>query len=57
MPHSQLTLLEAAETLGVGVVDVQRLITLGRLEFQQVCTGRCELLVSRDSVLAMSQLS
>lgn len=50
---SQLTLAEAAQTLGVEIADVQRLITLGRLEFQQVCSGRCELLVSRESVLAL----
>ncbi len=51
---SQLTLAEAATVLGVEITEVQRLITLGRLEFQQVCSGRCELLVSRDSVLALS---
>ncbi len=50
---SQLTLPEAAAVLGVEITEVQRLITLGRLEFQQVCSGRCELLVSRDSVLAL----
>ncbi|MGJ9423026.1 hypothetical protein [Aeromicrobium sp. CF3.5] len=50
---SQLTLAEAADVLGVKITEIQRLITLGRLEFQQVCSGRCELLVSRDSVLAL----
>lgn len=50
---SQLTLAEAATALGVEIGEIQRLITLGRLEFQQVCSGRCELLVSRDSVLAL----
>jgi excisionase family DNA binding protein len=53
VPASQLTLAEAAETLGVSISEIQHLITLGRLEFQQVCSGRCELLVSRDSVLAL----
>lgn len=50
---TQLTLLEAANALGVDIAEIQRLITLGRLEFQQVCSGRCELVVSRDSVLAL----
>lgn len=50
---NQLTLTEAADLLGVQIGDVQRLITLGRLDYQQVCSGRCELLVSRDSVLAL----
>ena len=50
---SQLTLAEAAEVLDVEIGEVQRLITLGRLDFQQACSGRCELLVSRDSVLAL----
>lgn len=52
---SQLTLAEAADVLGVEIGEVQRLITLGRLDFQQVCSGRCELLVSRDSVLSLSE--
>ncbi len=53
MPHTQLTLAEAADVLGVQLDQVQRLITLGRLDYQQVCSGRCELLVSRESVLAL----
>lgn len=50
---SQLTLAEAADVLDVEITEIQRLITLGRLEFQQVCSGRCELLVSQDSVLGL----
>ena len=50
---SQLTIAEAASLLGVSITEVRRLITLGRLDFHQVCSGRCELLVSRDSVLAL----
>ena len=50
---SQLTIAEAAALLDVPSSEVQRLISLGRLEYQQVCSGRCELLVSRDSALAL----
>lgn len=50
---SQLTVPEAAALLGVPVAEVQRLISTGRLEHQLTCSGRCELLVSRESLEAV----
>lgn len=49
---SQLTVPEAAELLGVTSAEVHGLIARGRLEHQLACSGRCELLVSLESVLA-----
>ncbi|MEH3032675.1 MAG: hypothetical protein PGN07_01210 [Aeromicrobium erythreum] len=50
---SQLTVAEAADLLGVPGAEVHRLIATGRLEHQLTCSGRCELLVSLESVMAV----
>lgn len=50
---SQLTVTEAADVLDVPTTEVHRLIATGRLDHQLACSGRCELLVSHESVLAV----
>jgi hypothetical protein len=50
---SQLTVADAAALLDVPVAEVHRLIATGRLDHQLTCSGRCELLVSHESVLAV----
>ncbi len=48
---TQLRVDEAATLLDVPVAEVHRLVATGRLEHQLACSGRCELLVSHESVL------
>ena len=50
---SQLTVAEAAGLLEVSTAEVHRLIATGRLDHQLACSGRCELLVSHESVVAV----
>jgi hypothetical protein len=50
---SQLTVAEAAALLEVPTDEVHRLIATGRLDHQLACSGRCELLVSHESVAAV----
>ncbi len=50
---SQLSVAEAAGLLDVTTAEVHRLIATGRLDHQLACSGRCELLVSHESVLAV----
>ena len=50
---SQLTVAEAAALLDVPTAEVHRLIATGRVEHQLACSGRCELLVSAESVEAL----
>ncbi len=51
---SRLTLDQAAELLGTDLAGVRRLVATGRVEVHQVCSGRCETLLGRDSVLALA---
>ena len=50
---SQLTVAQAADVLDVPTTEVHRLIATGRLDHQLACSGRCELLVSHESALAV----
>jgi hypothetical protein len=50
---SQLTVAEAAALLDVPTSEVHQLIATGRLDHQLACSGRCELLVSHESVEAV----
>jgi len=51
---ARLTLEQAADLLGTDLVRVRQLVATGRVEVHQVCSGRCETLIGRDSVLALS---
>jgi len=50
---SRLTLSQAADVLGTDLAGIRALIATGRVAVHQVCSGRCETLVERDSVLAL----
>lgn len=50
---SRLTLGQAAAVLGADLVEVRRLVATGRVEVYQECSGRCEMLIGRDSLLTV----
>lgn len=49
---ARLTLIEAAQLLGSDLAGVHQLISTGKVEVHQVCSGRCETLIGHDSLLA-----
>jgi len=53
---SRLTLDQAAEVLGTDLSGVRHLIATGKVEVHQICSGRCETLVGRDSLLTFHHL-
>jgi len=50
---ARLTLDQAADLLDTDLASVRQLIATGRVEVHQICSGRCETLVDRDSVFAL----
>lgn len=50
---SRLSLTQAAELLETDLAGVRALIATGRVEVFQECSGRCETLLGRDSVLSI----
>lgn len=50
---TRLTLDQAADLLDTDLAGVRQLIAAGRVEVHQICSGRCETLIGRDSVFAL----
>lgn len=54
---ARLTLDQAADLLDTDLAGVRQLIATGQVEVHQVCSGRCETLIVRDSVFALADVT